>query len=237
VSSLGGQLGGQPFRVDVVGLDKFPPTAVGGPSLVSIAPDILGGTSGAGTSQDGGVPPGTAFGIGPLEAEDPDAEDLCYVRDFPPFGAPVDWGEGVGRRDVTFHFSKFAVYETASVPGTQFQAKAEITIGACTAAFDVIAYAPSSTCATIDEKEVVTGPRGGVQPLTPADVDPGLCANFNPDDSDPQWGYYGLDYPTGGVVNRYFPISCDTVSGYCVLPVPPAPAVPTVPIIASTSRP
>jgi hypothetical protein len=236
---LGGQLGGRPISVDVIGLDKFSPTTLGRPSQVSIAPDILGGTSGAGTSPDGGAPPpGTAFGIAPFEAEEPDAQGLCYVLDFPSFGAPVDWGAGIGQRPVTFHFSNFVIYVTAAAPGTQFQVNAEITIGACTATFNVIAYAPAATCVIVDADGLASGPSSGVQPLNSADTDPGLCANSSPDSSDLQWTYYETHgYTSGDMVNRYFPIACDTPSGYCALPLPAAPTVPTVPIISSAPRP
>jgi len=147
-------------------------------------------------------------------------------------------GDGVGQRPVTFHFINFIIYVTAAAPGTQFQVDAEITIGACTATFNVIAYAPGATCLLVDMGGFASGPSSGVQPLNSIDVDPGLCANFSPDSSDPQRGNYVYNgYTAGDMVNRYFPIACDTLSGYCTLPVPAAPSVPTVPIISNAPRP
>jgi hypothetical protein len=127
---------------------------------------------------------------------------------------------------------------TAAVPGTQVQAIAEVTIGACTARSVVIAYAPASTCATVYPDGQIAGPAAGIQPLTGADVDPPLCARSSPDPSDPQWGYYAdKQFTAGDNVNPSFPITCDTSSGFCALPIPPAPAIPTVPIVSSTPRP
>ena len=127
---------------------------------------------------------------------------------------------------------------TASAPGTQLQASAEITIGACTARFDVIGYAPAATCARVNSAGMVEGPKAGVQPLTEEDVDPGLCTHFHPDPNDEQSANYAdKGYFEGSYVNQNFPLVCDTKSGFCALPIPPAPAVPTVPIISSTSRP
>jgi hypothetical protein len=259
---FGIQLGGQPFGVAQIGLDKFAPGTSNGASTISLAPDILGGAQQAVLE---GTPAANAYGIAPLQAENPDAQDLCYVQDFSVFGNDVDWGGTIGVKTVGFHYTNMILYETASAPGTQFQVKAEITIsetdgtGTCTATFDAVGYAPAASCIAVEPPQCPTtsdvgccdgvadgdpnpcasaplGPSGGVEPLVGADVDPGICTNFNPDTNDPQWINYGTyGFPTGAAVNRYFPIGCDTQSGWCALPV--GTGVPTVPIISSTSRP
>ena len=231
-----GFTGGFPFRVQLFGVDKYAPASTGGSSQISIAPEIFY----QGTDQAGYV-------IGNLEAEDPNAQSLCFVPTFQAAATGTfGWGGTTGDLDVSLTFSNMTLYETTAIPGTQFTADVTATVSdvgggnACTATYNVLAFAQATTCMTLvfcDANNVCDLSNGGQAPYADDQVQDNLCTDFNPPSGDQMWINYAANgLPAGAATNRQFPIACDQTTGYCVLP-PPATGTPTLPVVGAEPRP
>jgi hypothetical protein len=229
-----GFIGGFPFRASQVGVDKFAPdpALAGSHSKVSIAPEIFY----AGTGQAGYV-------IGDLTDENPDAQNVCHVADLGTVTGDFDWGGTAGTKTVTMAWTNMAIYETGLIQGTEFTAEVTATIAdnaaganACTATYNVLAVAPSTTCVIVDNDGNIAN--GGQAPFGADQVQGNLCTSASVPSGDQVWINYGNNgFLTGNAVNPSIPIVCDAVSGYCVLPPPAAGAAPTLPVIIDPPRP
>ena len=231
----GAYTGGFPFRVQLAGVDKFAPASATSPSRVSIAPEIFYG----GFDQSGYV-------IGNLQAENPNAQSLCFVSDFDGgVTGDFDWGGSTGPKTVSLTYSNMVLYETAAIPGSQWTADVTATIAEldgsnpCTATYNVLAFAQATTCMTLVAPCDVNNPcyplycisNDGQAPYSDTQVQANLCTSFNPPPGDQMWAYYAANgLPAGFATNPDFDITCDQVTGYCVLPVPTtgAAALPVV---------
>jgi len=218
-------------------------TNSGGSSQISIAPEIFFGAFPAPAPANIF---NSGFVIGNLESENPTAQSLCFV---PAFQAPVEatfgWGGATGDLDVSLTFSTMTLYETTAIPGTQFTVDVTATVSdvgggnACTATYNVLAFAQATTCMTLVNCDPSSNAcdisNGGQAPYADDQVQDNLCTDFNPPSGDQMWINYAANgLPAGAATNRNFPIACDQITGYCVLP--PGTGTITLPVVGSTPR-
>ncbi|WNG14923.1 hypothetical protein [Cystobacter fuscus] len=140
--------------------------------------------------------------VGALTTEAPGPDNFCEVPVLNPTRLVTLASSSEGAKALTYEWSGLRIYNTPSIPGTQFIADLRYTENGCTAQYTVRGIWPVVACGS--------GSKNNEQPPVEARCDP------------------YADPPTrlrGSGINPSFPVKCDPIALICVL----TGEVPSVP--------